>query len=132
MPAPLALFKQHAPEEFVNAARSRTIKPVKPHGKPGGIQRTPLHACDKAANQDLYDIFAERQEKAVPKYLVRWKGFGTEDDTWEPIEHLAGAEDYIARFVEEILALMNCLVFICLYQHLFCMYVIRTAENAKI
>ena len=77
---------------------------MKPHGKPGGIQRTPLHAYDKAANQDLYnvqDIIAERQEKGVPKYLVRWEGFGPEDDTWEPIEHLAGAEEYIARFVEE-------------------------------
>jgi hypothetical protein len=83
---------------------SEPKKPVKPHGKPGGIQRTPLHAYDKAANQDLYnvqDIIAERQEKGVPKYLVRWEGFGPEDDTWEPIEHLAGAEEYIARFVEE-------------------------------
>ena len=82
---------------------------------------------------DLYDIIAERQEKGVPKYLVHWKGFGPEDDTWEPIEHLAGAEDYIARFVEEIVALMYCLVFICLYQHLFYMYVIiHTAENGKV
>ena len=35
----------------------------------------------------------------MPKYLVRWKGFGLEDDSWEPIEHLAGAEDYISLFV---------------------------------
>ena len=66
------------------------------------------------------------------QYLVRWKGFGPEDDTREPIEHLAGAEDYIARFVEEIVALMNCLVFICLYQHLFYTYVMHTAENGKV
>ena len=56
----------------------------------------------------------------VPKYLVRWKGFGPE------IEHLAGAEDYTARFVEEIVALMDCLVFICLYQHL--LYIIHTGK----
>ena len=50
---------------------------------------------------NIQDIIVERQEKGVPKYLLRWKGFGPEDDTWEPVEHLAGAEDYIARFVEE-------------------------------
>ena len=62
----------------------------------------------------------------VPKYLVRWKGFGPDDDTWEPLEHLAGAEDYTARFVEEIVALMDCLVFICLYLHL--LYIIHTGK----
>ena len=27
--------------------------------------------------------------------------FGAKSDTWEPIEHLAGAEEYVARFREE-------------------------------
>ena len=32
---------------------------------------------------------------------MRWKGFSHEDDTWEPLEHLSGCEQYIARFEEE-------------------------------
>ena len=32
---------------------------------------------------------------------MRWKGFSHEDDTWEPLEHLSGFEQYIARFEEE-------------------------------
>ena len=32
---------------------------------------------------------------------MRWKGFSHEDDTLEPLEHLSGCEQYIARFEEE-------------------------------
>eukprot|EP00731_Ephydatia_muelleri_P006461 Em0003g709a len=40
-------------------------------------------------------------EKGVPRYVIQWKGFAVESDTWEHIEHLAGAEEYVARFREE-------------------------------
>ncbi|KAL5505710.1 hypothetical protein EMCRGX_G007190 [Ephydatia muelleri] len=39
--------------------------------------------------------------KQRKEWLVRWKGFGHDDDTWEPLEHLSGCEQYIARFEEE-------------------------------
>ena len=39
--------------------------------------------------------------KKRKEWLVRWKGFSHEDDTLEPLEHLSGCEQYIARFEEE-------------------------------
>ena len=50
---------------------------------------------------EIDDVIAECLEKGVPRYVIRWKGFGVESDTWEPIEHLAGAEEHVARFREE-------------------------------
>ena len=71
------------------------------------------------------------QEKSVP--ISIWcagKNLGLKMQLG--ITRTLGAEDYIARFVEEIVALMNCLVFIYLYQHLFYMYVMHTADNGKV
>ena len=47
------------------------------------------------------DIIAEKFESGIRKWLVRWEGFEAAADTWEPIENLAGCEDFIARFNEE-------------------------------
>ena len=68
------------------------------------IKRTRKHLADPAAGKEEYfvqDIIADRHENGVRQWLVRWKGFGENDDTWEPITNLAGCEDYIARFNEE-------------------------------
>ena len=75
-----------------------------PHDKKDGPRRTPKHVADPAAYKDIYfveDIIAERMAKQRKEWLVRWKGFGHDDDTWEPLEHLSGCEQYIARFEEE-------------------------------
>ena len=48
-------------------------KVSKPRGIPGGLQQMPLHAFDKAANQDMYeidDVIAECLEKGVPRYVI--------------------------------------------------------------
>ena len=38
--------------------------------------------------------------KGVTQYQVKWKGYENKDNTWEPIEQLAGCEDMIAEFKE--------------------------------
>ena len=38
--------------------------------------------------------------KGVTQYNVKWAGYETKDNTWEPIEHLAGCEDMIVEFKE--------------------------------
>jgi hypothetical protein len=34
----------------------------------------------------------QRNGRSVPQYLVHWKGYPIYDATWEPAEHLLGAE----------------------------------------
>jgi hypothetical protein len=33
-----------------------------------------------------------------PYYLVRWKGWSPEHDTWEPVAHLANAHDLVRAY----------------------------------
>ncbi|KAF5380888.1 hypothetical protein D9615_004022 [Tricholomella constricta] len=41
-----------------------------------------------------------RKKNLVWKYHVRWKGYGPDDDTWEPVESFVGSEHIIERFWE--------------------------------
>jgi len=36
------------------------------------------------------------------KYLVRWKGYITEEDTWERLENLGNVIDLVENFEREI------------------------------
>ena len=56
-------------------------------------KRTPTGAFDPAAGKDTYEpeaVVAERLSKGVTQYQVKWVGWSTPDNPWEPIEHLAG------------------------------------------
>ena len=75
--------------------------PPQPEGT--GKKRTPTSAFDPAASKDVYEpekIIGQRLSKGVTTFNVKWVGWADKDNTWEPIEHLAGCEDMIAEFKE--------------------------------
>ncbi|KAL5022224.1 hypothetical protein ScPMuIL_001379 [Solemya velum] len=54
-----------------------------------------------APTSDLYEverILAHRDNDGRFEYLIRWKGFSSEWDTWEPVENLDDCENLITAF----------------------------------
>ena len=45
-------------------------------------------------------ILQKRRQAGKTQYLIKWEGYDESDNTWEPIENLAGCEDMIADFNE--------------------------------
>lgn len=57
------------------------------------------------ARKALYvvkQILDKKEEKGKSLYLVRWKGFGTRNDTWEPEENLAEVRSLIDAFEKKV------------------------------
>ena len=59
---------------------------------------------DSNAGWDVESILDKRSCAGETEYLIKWAGFGTEQNTWEPINHLRGAIDELRRFEETIAA----------------------------
>ena len=37
----------------------------------------------------------------IDMFHVKWKGYDSKQNTWEPLANLAGCEDFVAQFYEE-------------------------------
>lgn len=58
---------------------------------------------DESGDQWEVDYLLDKRTRrfgrgARVEYLVRWTGYGPEDDTWEPLSNLSGAQEAIAAY----------------------------------
>jgi len=51
---------------------------------------------------EVRKILNRRHVKGKPKYLVRWKGYMAEKDTWEMLENLGNTMDLVEEFEKKI------------------------------
>jgi hypothetical protein len=55
-------------------------------------------ASDDEAEFEVEAILNRRRRNNKLEYFVKWKGYPTSDNTWEPIEHLANCADLVTTF----------------------------------
>ena len=47
---------------------------------------------------EVEKILDSRHYRKQLQYLVRWKGYGPKDDSWQPVKNLSGAKELITEF----------------------------------
>ena len=57
-----------------------------------------LVEVERVKEWEVEKILNKKKIREVVKYLIRWKGFMAEGDTWERRENLKNAEELIEEF----------------------------------
>lgn len=57
---------------------------------------------------EVEDILQSREDDGVRLFLVKWKGYPHEVNTWEPETNLTNASDAIHKFWEELRSTEPC------------------------
>jgi hypothetical protein len=58
----------------------------------------PILMADGKEEYAVQEVLDQWQRNGQPKYLVRWKDYGPEDDTWELEENLGNVKEVLADF----------------------------------
>ncbi|QRW25063.1 Transposon Tf2-7 polyprotein [Rhizoctonia solani] len=75
-------------------------KPVDEYNR-DPVPLPPVVTADGEEEYTVERILDSKKVGRQVKYLVKWKGYGPEDNTWEPKAHLANAPEKLAKFHRE-------------------------------
>jgi len=69
-----------------------------------GQKKIPLPPIEIASEKEheVEKILDRQERRGKPKYLVRWKRYMAEEDTWEGLENLKNMRDLVEEFEKEI------------------------------
>ncbi|XP_074645459.1 uncharacterized protein LOC141901849 [Tubulanus polymorphus] len=51
---------------------------------------------------EVEKVLDQRKRGRFYEYLIRWKGLGEEDDTWEPVRHLKNSMEEVDKYLASI------------------------------
>jgi hypothetical protein len=75
-----------------NEARIKRFTELAFTGQPQPAQRPDLVLTNVGREEyEVEEVLDKRDHKGKMEYLVRWKDYGPEDNTWEPRENLKNA-----------------------------------------
>jgi hypothetical protein len=78
------------------------LKRFRPPSFPGQLQLgtcpNPIITAEGREEYEVEEILEQRQANGRTEYLVHWKDYGLEDDTWEPLENLKNAKEALSNF----------------------------------
>jgi hypothetical protein len=62
------------------------------------LQPPPPIIINSNEEYEVEEILASKTVRGKPFYLIRWVGYGPEEDTWEPSENLEHCKGLLSRF----------------------------------
>jgi hypothetical protein len=63
-----------------------------------GTHPDPIVTAEGQEEYKVEEVLEQRQANGRTEYLVHWKDYGPEDDTWEPLENLKNAWEVLNDF----------------------------------
>jgi hypothetical protein len=60
----------------------------------------PPDIVEEEEEYEIEEIHGHRRKGRGTQYLVHWKGYGNEDDTWLPRSSLGNAEELLSEYLK--------------------------------